>query len=536
MLRTLRSIMEIRGASGANRLIYYFRRIPLLGRMMKEGMYARAELKQALTVIVQILRVLWGFLGKFMYLGIVIYWPVTAVGNDLPPQEQYGLYLQMILLLSFALAGVSSAVILEPKLDKYICVKLMRLPARAYMRSTMTLRCLSFGIYFAPAMMVFAHMLQAPLWQGALLALLLASWRTLCEALHLWLFDRTEIVLVKQTAVVWIVLGPGFILGAFMLYAGVSFIEPEWLFNLPVVLAILLAGGAAGLYIARYGNYRKAVDAVSKIDEPLLNMGRMMKDAQAKDIRSDEEQAVLRPGHAAYEDKTGYAYLNAIFFARHKRLLIQPLQRCLAGCAVLLCGGLLALALSPELFIAPAQYLRSGMLVLIFVMAFITTGEKACKAMFYNCDMSLLRYGFYRKQGAVMSNFRIRLARISGLNLIAAVAIGLAVNLPLLLSPADWIIWDAALFFMAVIGLALFYSVHHLFMYYMFQPYGTEMNIKNPFFMVVNSLVMAVGGVGLVLRSNAEFFAPAALVLALVYAVLALILVRRFHAKTFRLK
>ncbi|WP_151737808.1 hypothetical protein [Paenibacillus tengchongensis] len=536
MHRTLRSIIKIRGASGANRLIYYFRRLPLVGKLLRDDVYARTDVKQVLTVIVQILKVLWGFLGKFIYLGLIIYWPVTSIGKDLLPQEQYSLYLQLVLLLSFVAAGVSSAVILEPKMDKYICVKLMRLPAGQYMRATMALRGVSFGLYFIPAMMVFAGLLAAPLWQGVLLAVLLTFWRMLCEALHLWLFERKGIVLVKQTAAVWIVIGAMFLLGAVTLYGGRAWFESGWLFNLPAVTAILLVGGLASLYIARYPNYRKAVDAVSKIDEPLLNMGRMMKDAQAKDIRSDEQETVLRSGMEVHADKTGYSYLNAIFFDRHKRLLIQPLKRCLAGCAVLLCAGLLALALSPELFIAPAQYLRSGMLVLIFVMGFITVGEKACKAMFYNCDMSLLRYGFYRKQGAVMSNFRIRLARIAGLNLIAAAAVGLAVNLPLLLSPADWTIMDAALFCLAAIGLALFYSVHHMFMYYMFQPYGTEMNIKNPFFMVVNSIVMAVGGVGLVLRSDAEFFAPAALALALVYAVLALILVRRFHARTFRLK
>lgn len=48
--------------------------------------------------------------------------------------------------------------------------------------------------------------------------------------------------------------------------------------------------------------------------------------------------------------------------------------------------------------------------------------------MFYNCDMSLLHYGFYRQPKVILKNFRFRLLRVGlydfliGLALSAAVA------------------------------------------------------------------------------------------------------------------
>lgn len=150
MIRTLKAILEVRGMSGANRLMFYARKLPVLGKLIPASVYSETTLKRTLSVIVHILKVLMAFVTKFAYLGIMIYLPVKFIGNDiaLSLSVQYQLYLQMLLCISFLTAGVSSAVILEPKRDKYIFVKLMRLPAERYMRTTLTLRGISFLVTF----------------------------------------------------------------------------------------------------------------------------------------------------------------------------------------------------------------------------------------------------------------------------------------------------------------------------------------------------------------------------------------------------
>lgn len=141
MIRTLKAILEVRGMSGANRLMFYIRKLPVLGKLIPATVYSETTLKRTLSVIVHILKVLMAFVTKFAYLGIMIFLPVKLIGQDisLTLPVQYQLYLQMLLCISFFTAGVSSAVILEPKRDKYIFVKLMRLPAERYMR--IHLRC-----------------------------------------------------------------------------------------------------------------------------------------------------------------------------------------------------------------------------------------------------------------------------------------------------------------------------------------------------------------------------------------------------------
>ncbi|AIQ51645.1 hypothetical protein [Paenibacillus sp. FSL R7-0331] len=538
MLRMLNTIMEIRGVSGANRLIYYFRGIPVLGKTMKDSVYSNWALKKTFTVIALILRILFAFSTRFAYLGLIIYLPVLMAAGDLPLTQQYDLYLHILVLLSFAVSAVSNAIILESKRDKYICVKLMRMPADKYMHATLGLKGISFFIYFVPAMMVFAGVFGAPLWHGILLALLLTLWRTAAEALHLLVFDRKGVVVVKQNALVWSVIGIGYALAFLPLYTGSAWLDMDnVLISLPAVLAVLLPGIIAVIYIARYPRYRNAVDAVTKIDDPLLDMSRMMKEANRKQVETKEQDISaeqLRPGQ--FTGKNGYAYLNAIFFSRHRRLLVQPIQRRLMIIAGLSAAGLLLQLTAPDLFAQLIRYLIGGLPVFVIVMNFTSIGELVCKAMFFNCDLSLLRYGFYRERAAILSNFRIRLLRLSGLNLIPAAAICLALNLLIFLSGEGWSAAEALIFSGTVLGLSLFFSVHHLFMYYIFQPYSTELNMRNPFFTIVNSIITGVAVIALQFKGAPAQFALFVLLAAAVYTLIALVLVYRYSHRTFRVK
>ena len=537
MISTLKGIMEIRGMSCANRLMFYFRKLPVLGKLVPASVYSETALKQTLAVIVYVLKAIWGFLAKFAYLGLLVYWPVLLAGRNVPHQEQYNLYLQVLICISFIVAAVSNAVILEPKRDKYIFVKLMRLPAERYMRATLALRGISFLIAFIPAMMVFGSLFGAPLWQGVVLALLLTFWRTACEALHLLIFDKYGIVVVKKTGWVWSVIGAGYLLAYVPLYAGVTIMDSEVLFSLPLVLGVLILGAACAVYIARYPDYRNAVDAVTKMDDPLLDMGRMMKEARVREVATKEQHYTAEQlDHEQFSGKSGYAYLNAIFFSRHQRFLIQPVQRRLVIIAVLFAAAVLTLLLSAAAYTKLTGYLTGALPAFLIIMNYTSIGERVCKAMFYNCDLSLLRYGFYREQSAILSNFRIRLLRISLLNLIPAAAICLAVNLLILLSEESWAAADAAIFCVTILALSLFFSVHHLFMYYIFQPYSTELNVKNPFFTIVNSIVLAAGFVCMQFNTAPADFALTVILSSAVYMLIALILVYRFSGRTFRVK
>lgn len=165
---------------------------------------------------------------------------------------------------------------------------------------------------------------------------------------------------------------------------------------------------------------------------------------------------------------------------------------------------------------------------------FLSTGERACRAMFYNCDLSLLRYSFYRN--AAGRHFRIRLLRIAALNLAVAAAFG--IGSAIVIAAAGRTVWSAELLLLWIYALALsvFFSVHHLFMYYIFQPYSTELNSQNPLYHATNTLVSLVCGISIAVRAAAPAYTAAALLLALAYLGIALVLVPKLGRRTFRVK
>ncbi len=536
MWKTYSALQALRMSSAVNRWIYYAQRLPLVGGRIPDAVYADAGLKQVVTVFAWIANVLWGLGTKFAYLGLLVYAPTLPELSGLTSDaERLTLFLHIFLLLSFATAGVSSAVVLEPKREKYVAVKLMRMLPEAYMRTTLSHRYIAYFVYYVPALALFLSLLRAPLWLAPALAVSLTLWRVFCEYAHLRLFEATGKVLIKENAAVWLTI----LLGYAAAYAPL-FLEAMPLFGAalrqwPTLLALAALGVYAAAFLARYGDYRAAVDAATKRDDPLLNLGQLMADAQKTSVAakdSDYGDAARQAGR--FERLEGYDYLNAIFFARHRSLFVKPVYKRLAILAGVGAFGVLLAAFGNE---AVAGFLAAPATSLLrflpIAMSLLSIGEPACRAMFYHCDQSLLRYSFYRR--AANRHFRIRLVRIAGLNLAIGAAAAAALTAPALAagrssaSELTWV-WTSAL------ALSVFFSVHHLFMYYIFQPYSTELNAKNPFYWVVNMGVSGATGAAIFLEAPPAVFAWTAPALTFVYAAAAFALVRRLARHTLQVK
>jgi signal transduction histidine kinase len=172
----------------------------------------------------------------------------------------------------------------------------------------------------------------------------------------------------------------------------------------------------------------------------------------------------------------------------------------------------------------------------VFVMYMASIGERATRAMFYNCDLALLRYPFYRQKDAVLSNFTVRLRMITRLNLVIAAAIVAAVVATQFLFGWEWPLLGIASFALAILSLAMFFSVHYLFLYYVFQPYTADLGMRNPFFQAINVVVYMACFLSLQIDSPPSYFTLVVIALTVAYMAVALFLVHRYAPRTFRLK
>ena len=177
MLRTLNTIFQLQAYSFANRIIYYIQRLPLIGRRIGDGIYSSRGLKKAGVIAGLLFSIVRGLLASLLYIGVLIYLPILTLGAELSPERQLDTFWHIFLILTFIVSGVSSARVLEPKREKYIAVKLMRIPAARYMRATLGGKYAGLFIYWLAALIVCSSQLGASALQCALVTVSAVMWR-----------------------------------------------------------------------------------------------------------------------------------------------------------------------------------------------------------------------------------------------------------------------------------------------------------------------------------------------------------------------
>lgn len=171
---------------------------------------------------------------------------------------------------------------------------------------------------------------------------------------------------------------------------------------------------------------------------------------------------------------------------------------------------------------------------LVFILYCSSIGEKITKAFFFNCDNSLLRYNFYKESSIILSNFKSRLKITIILNLIPAICIGLGLSLVLILAKGDIVRFIPI--FISIITLSCFFSIHYLFLYYIIQPYTSQLTVKSPIYKIASFIVYIAAYSCLQVETQSIWFTLTVILVTVIYALIALTLVYKFAPKNFKLK
>lgn len=533
IVETQKTIFGLMASENANQLIYYIKRLPIIGKHLPDSLYANLSMKKVLAVVAEVLKFFKGIFGKIIYIGLLMALPAFFLEKD--PAARYSSFLHVFTMFSL-IGSFLSSFLFESSQERYICVRLMRMNAKKYIISTWIVNEVSNFFTFLPVVLLSAVLLGGTAAQALFLTVIMTGFELGGEAFFLLLYSRTKLIPCKKTAYEVIV-------GFFLLvatYLPIILHRPLPLKGLLFHPAFLVfAVGllvCSALVILHYDGYHEIAMNTLKADALTVDTEKAITEATIADVtvrEKDFSASDLKPGR--FERKTGFAYLNALFFERHRRLLVKPVIIQLAIIAVLFCAAVIASFFNPKLdgsLPGPGTVLP----LFVFILYLVSIGERVCKAMFYNCDISLLRYPFYRNRDAILSNFKVRLLRVSGLNLITATAIAAAVIGLVWIFKLGWTIPDQLSFVCSILLLSLFFSVHHLFLYYVFQPYTTEHGVKNPFYSAINSGVYLLCFLCLKLKSPPSYFTLIVLVSTSIYIIVALILVYRLAPKTFRVK
>ena len=525
-----------------NVLLYYVRKLPFVGEKIPYRLYGETDIKKAIGIIPVVFSVIGAFVGTFLYFLLMIKLPANWIQGFWQKEglfvDQKAVMVYLFLIFSFLPGSfLVSNLMTEGAKKDYVLLHVMRIPAAQHYRSQMVLKGVKDTICFLVPLLWFGFRAESVLFVVSLFFT-----RYIGHAGILQHYRHSE---TKGKKVFWKSLGRTFLVFGIILALGYGvaaaaprlFLDRYVMAEVVVFLSLALVGMFCFPKVWNYGGYTIfAKKMVSRKD--FLEQDDAVKEARAADVQiQDKDISKEELRSRKYEEKEGYDYLNAIFFERHKRIVSRAVKsRIIIILAVGLIGAVALLFVGEEMKQKTFEVMTQMMPVMVFVMYLESTGGRICKAMFFNCDISLLKYGYYREADAILKNFKIRLRKLLMLDAVPAAIICGMILLWTLLCGEILAVWKAIPLMAGSLLLSAFFCLFHLFMYYITQPYTEEKTVKSPIFSVVNALVYFGCYLCLQIQTGSWLFTLGVLAVTIIFIPLSYFCVFRFAPKTFKIR
>lgn len=524
-----------------NVLLYYVRKLPFVGEKIPYRLYGETDIKKAIGAIPVVFSVIGAFVGTFLYFLLMIKLPANWIQGFWEKEgifvDQKAVMVYLFLIFSFLPGSFLVSNLTEGAKKDYVLLHVMRIPAVQYYRSKMVLKGVKDTICFLVPLLWFGFGAES-----ALFVVSLFFTRYIGHAGILQHYRHSE---KKGKKVFWKSLGKTFLMFGIILALGYGvaaavpmlFFDRYVMAEVVVFLSFTLVGMFCFSKVWKYGGYTIFAKKMVSLKD-FLEQDDAVKEARAADVQiQDKDISKEELCSRKYEEKEGYDYLNAIFFERHKRIVSRAVKsRIIIILAVGLIGAVALLFVGEQMKQKTFEAMTQMMPVMVFVMYLESTGGRICKAMFFNCDISLLKYGYYREADAILKNFKIRLRKLLMLDAVPAAIICGMILLWTLLCGEILAVWKVIPLMAGSLLLSAFFCLFHLFMYYITQPYTEEKTVKSPIFSVVNALVYFGCYLCLQIQTGSWLFTLGVLAVTIIFIPLSYFCVFRFAPKTFRIR
>ena len=503
MINSFLISFSLKNTYRVNGILYSIKQIPLIGRIIPSSLYSVSGLKVLANVISAIWEVISIFAGKAIYLSIMFF-GVQSVFENVQISHS-AIFLHALFFLTIV-GALMNTYMFNPSNDKYYAMILMRMDAKKYTLTNYGYAILKVIVGFIPFTILFGSLLSLPLWLCAILPFFIAGMKLIAAAIYL------IIVLLFVAA---------FGLPA----AGIAL--PEIVFIIAVAAAIV-AGVLSCVKIAGFGEYRQMYHKI------LVNAKSQVQSKQTA-VR-DRSRKFISADTNIKSSRKGFEYFNDLFIKRHQRILWKSTLKLTAVCICLVLAAIAAVYMLPEIHADVNSLLMVYLPYFVFIMYAINRGIGFTQALFMNCDHSMLTYSFYKQPKSILKLFVIRLREIIKINLPPAVVIGIGLSALLFVSGGTDNPLNYAVFVVSIIALSIFFSVHHLTMYYLLQPYNAGIEMKSGTYKVVSLVTYFVCFAFMQMRLPTFTFGITAICFCVLYCIVASLLIYKLAPQTFRLR
>ena len=153
-----------------------------------------------------------------------------------------------------------------------------------------------------------------------------------------------------------------------------------------------------------------------------------------------------------------------------------------------------------------------------------------------NCDHSMLTYPCFKNGSSILKLFKIRLKVLMALNFIPAAVLGLGLCWILFMSGGTENLVIYPIIFITILAMSFFFSIHYLTIYYLLQPYNAETELKSGMYGFITGVTYFLCYLQINLHISLIVYGAMWIVFAILYGVIASILVYKFAHSTFKLR
>ena len=520
MINTIINSIKFNNRYNANAFIYRLRSLPLIGKYIPKDLYNDYLLEILINLVVYIYIILSPFIGKFIYL---LFFLVLPLGEIVNPY----IFIHIFVFLTL-IGGVFNTDMFNPSKNKYYAIVLMRMNPKKYAVSNFLFFCFKLLISFYPSVILFGLMYEVNIFVLLLLPIFVVLVKFIGNMFFLKIYDiRKKVVTENSFFLIGSVSVIGLILAYLPLFTGISI---NYIWFVVIFVISLLMGIISLLYILKNNNY-------GKIYKSMLTLNNIIFDVNETNQKNNKKNYLSKIDNVkVISKKEGYAYFNELFMKRHSKILYKSaLKFAFIILAIFIVLGITSFY-DLETKLSLNNFLLNALPYFVFIMYFTNRGSVITQAMFINCDNSMLTYRFYRSPKAILTLFWKRLLTIIKINMLPSLVIAICLPVLLFITGGSSNLYDYCLIFISIINLSIFFSVHHLVIYYLLQPYDINMKAKSTTYGIVNGVTYFLCYMCIDLEIPTTMFTSFIIIFTLLYIGVSLFLVYKYAPRSFKLK
>ncbi len=540
MLSTLGIILSLRNTININEILNGIRHIPIIGKNISARIHGIRIIKILALIPSVISEIFKAFFGQLCMFGFLFV--ASAAIGSLKIYDARGIYLYVFLIIS--LMGVFFYNIFRISTEVKYAVFYMGMDAKRFIQARFLYNVITvvFGhTFFGIPTAILAGV---PWYLAILIPVAGVGFKASTLGIQMSVYAAKQAAGRKMTkkGMPVSIVGNDILNGVFfsiVFFAGLFSMPLFFYFNLfPLSVVIYLLAVISivpGILLMKrfpYGLYRTALFAEQTRSE-------ITKQAAKKEIRQRNEVKFSRNTDIRIEAK-GYRFLNELFFERHKKVFLVRLI--ITSLFIIGAIALVSMLLRYEIkFYDPSESVVRFVFsrhpgFFLFILYCINSGSSMAHAMFANCDAAMLSFAFYKTPSSIRKMFRLRLVSVIKYNLLPAILIAIYSIVVLAITGGqDYFLqylWSVLLLFPALV----FFSVRHLALYYLLQPYSADFTVKSGWYGFLGFLMGAVVTLIMILPIPAWILCLAGVVISVGYIFLADFLVYKFAPRLFRVK